>query len=87
MERSDRLKQHLEQAFQPIRLEITDDSHLHAGHQHGGGGHYSVTLCSERFEGCSTLERHRMVYAALGSMMLQDIHALSIKAASPSELG
>lgn len=85
MERSARLQQYLEQAFEPSQLEITDDSHAHAGHRHEGGGHFSVTICSDRFEGRSLVERHRMVYGAVSDMMPQDIHALSIKALTPLE--
>lgn len=84
-DRSARIKAYLEQAFKPTRLDVADDSQAHAGHKHEGGGHFSVTLCSEHFEGRSTIERHRMVYAALGEMMPQDIHALSIKASTPTE--
>ena len=85
MERSARLKSYLEQAFQPTQLQIMDDSHAHAGHSHEGGGHFSVSICSDHFEGRTLIERHRMVYAAVGEMMPRDIHALSIKASTPSE--
>jgi BolA protein len=83
--RSERLRQHLEEAFQPTQLEISDDSHAHAGHSHQGGGHFSVVICSGHFEGRSLIERHRLVYGAVAPMMPQDIHALSIKAYAPSE--
>ncbi len=77
----------LEQALAPERLEITDESHLHVGHAGaaGGGGHFSVSITSARFQGCSTLQRHRMVYQALSDMMPGDIHALSIRARTPEE--
>lgn len=84
-DRGTRLRNLLEQAFRPIHLEVVDDSRSHAGHDHGGGGHFSVSLCSEHFEGRSTLERHRLVYAAVGEMMPGDIHALSITATAPTE--
>ncbi len=84
-ERCSRIRNYLEQAFQPVQLDIVDDSRSHAGHQHGGGGHFFVTICSGHFEGRSTIERHRMVYGALSEMMPQEIHALGIKASSPSE--
>ncbi|MBM4200618.1 MAG: BolA family transcriptional regulator [Gammaproteobacteria bacterium] len=84
-DRSARLRRYLEDAFQPTHLEITDDSHAHAGHSHQGGGHFSVTLCSGHFEGKSLVERHRMVYGAVAAMMPQDIHALSIRAFAPTE--
>jgi BolA protein len=74
-------------ALQPSRLELTDDSALHAGHEgaKGGGGHYSLTIVSAQFSGKNTLARHRLIYAALGSMMQQQIHALAIRAYAPGE--
>lgn len=73
--------------LQPSRLQIRDDSALHAGHEgaKGGGGHYSVTIVSPQFHGKNTLARHRLVYAALGPMMQQQIHALAIRAYAPGE--
>jgi BolA protein len=74
-------------ALQPIRLELADDSALHAGHEgaKGGGGHYRLFIVSSQFSGKSTVTRHRMVYAALGPMMQQQIHALAIRAYAPDE--
>ena len=72
----------------PESMEIMDESGQHIGHEgaKGGGGHYQLLLVSPRFCGVSLPARHRMVYDALGSMMKQDIHALSIKAYAPDEL-
>ncbi|MBE0624274.1 MAG: BolA family transcriptional regulator [Burkholderiales bacterium] len=74
-------------ALQPSHLEIRDDSALHAGHEgaKGGGGHYSLTIVSPQFSGKNTVARHRLVYAALGAMMQQQIHALAIRALAPEE--
>ncbi len=74
-------------ALEPSRLELTDDSARHAGHEgaKGGGGHYSLTIVSPQFAGKSTVARHRLIYAALGSMMQQQIHALAIRAYAPGE--
>jgi BolA protein len=61
-------------------IEIIDDSAKHAGHkQNSGGGHYNAFIISNLFEGKSLLQRHRMVYDALGDMMTNDIHAFSMK--------
>lgn len=78
----------LRAALAPETLEITDQSHLHAGHPgaRGGGGHYALRVVSDRFADQSTVERHRMIYAALGDMMGREIHALSIQAYTPDEL-
>jgi BolA protein len=74
-------------ALEPQRLELADDSALHAGHEgaRGGGGHYRLTIVSQRFSGKNTVARHRMIYAALGPMMRQQIHALAIRAYAPDE--
>lgn len=74
--------------LQPTRIEITDDSHLHAGHvgAREGGGHYRLMIVSASFSGKPTLARHRMVYSALGEMMKHEIHALNIIACTPEEV-
>ena len=74
-------------ALEPSRLELADDSALHAGHEgaKSGGGHYRLTIVSEQFSGKNTVARHRMIYAALGPMMQQQIHALAIRAYAPGE--
>lgn len=73
-------------ALDPQRLEILDDSAKHAGHAGAkDGGHYRLTIVSPRFSGCGTMQRHRLIYEALGPMMRGEIHALSIKALTPEE--
>lgn len=73
--------------LEPTRIEIIDDSALHAGHAgaRNGGGHYRLTIVSPRFTGCSTMQRHRLVYDALAPMLKQEIHALNISAKTPEE--
>lgn len=74
-------------ALQPTRVEVVDESALHAGHAGAasGGGHYRLTLVAEAFRGRATLARHRMVYEALGPLMQDRIHALAIRALAPEE--
>jgi BolA protein len=81
------MRSRLEAAFTPDVLEIVDESHRHAGHAGAkdGRGHFAVRIVSNRFEGVKPLARHRMVYAALGTLMQTDIHALSLEALSPTE--
>jgi BolA family transcriptional regulator, general stress-responsive regulator len=76
-------------ALKPSRLQLKDDSALHAGHEgaKGGGGHYSLTIVSPQFSGKNTVARHRLIYAALGPMMQKQIHALAIRAYAPGEPG
>lgn len=81
------IRQRLESAFQPIELEIVDDSHRHAGHAgaRDGRGHFNVRLVTGAFSGKRQVERHKLVYAALGSLMQTDIHALGLIALSPED--
>jgi BolA protein len=76
------MRERLLAAFAPVELEIIDDSHLHAGHAGAreGKGHFTVRIQSDRFIGTTPLQRHRLVYDALGTMMETDIHALSVNA-------
>jgi BolA protein len=86
-ERVERIRAALEQAFAPEHLVVEDDSHRHAGHAgaRDGRGHFNVQVVSAAFAGMAPLARHRAVYAAVGTMMETDIHALSIDARSPTE--
>lgn len=81
------IKQLLTDTFRPELIEIIDNSAAHAGHAgaRSGGGHYHVTIVAEAFEGKSQVQRHQLVYKALGDLMKQQIHALGINALSPSE--
>ncbi len=83
--RVERIRAALQAALDPQLLEIEDDSHRHAGHAGAkdGRGHFNVHIVSAAFEGKLPLARHRAVYAALGTMMDTDIHALSIRAETP----
>lgn len=77
----------LEKSFQPTELLVKDQSQLHAGHEGAkeGKGHFDVTIVSQAFDGVNRIQRHRMVYDALGDLIETDIHALRIKAFAPSE--
>lgn len=86
-ERVERMRVLLQAVLQPQALDVSDDSHRHAGHAgaRGGLGHFTVDIVSAAFAGKPPLARHRMVYAALGEMMQTDIHALAIHARAPHE--
>lgn len=87
--RVDAIRAALQAAFDPVRLEVVDDSQRHAGHAgaRDGRGHFNVAIVSAAFAGMASLARHRAVYAALGGLMQTDIHALSIQARTPDEAG
>ena len=70
----------------PLRLEVIDDSALHAGHAGAReGGHYRLLIVSREFAGKTTLQRHRLIHDALGELMRSRIHALSIRSLTPEE--
>lgn len=70
----------------PLQLQLIDDSAEHAGHAGaGGGGHYRLLIVSAQFAGKTTLQRHRLIYDALGDLMRCRIHALSIRSLTPDE--
>ena len=75
------------EVFSPTEILVKDQSHLHAGHAGAkdGKGHFDVRLVSSRFDGLSRINRHRMVYDALSSYIQSDVHALRIKAISPTD--
>lgn len=83
----DDIRARFDAAFPGASIELSDDSHLHAGHagSAGGAGHYTVRIVSDRFEGRPTLARHRLVYDAVKDWMPHRIHALVILARSPAE--
>ena len=87
-DREQRIVSRLAATFAPDQCLLEDESALHAGHAGAasGGGHYRLRLVAARFEGCSRVARHRLVYDCLADMMQADIHALAITALAPSEL-
>lgn len=75
------IRQRLQDALRPTQLDVIDDSHKHIGHAGAasGGGHYTVKIASPLFAGKTRIEKHKLIYNALGSMMEKEIHALKIK--------
>lgn len=70
----------------PHALEIRDDSARHAGHAGAAsGGHYAIFIVADCFSGLSSVQRHRLVYDAIGDLPGAHIHALSIHAKTPEE--
>ena len=82
------LERKLKDAFAPERLEIVDDSALHAGHagaREGGESHFTVLITAEVFAGRSRIERHRLINQVLAEELAGPVHALVIKAGAPGE--
>jgi BolA family transcriptional regulator, general stress-responsive regulator len=91
----DRIKAKLQAAFAPVSLEVTDESHKHAGHAHvlttpgaatkSGGTHFHIKIVSDAFKGKSRIERHRAINHLLKAEFAAGVHALAIEAKVPSE--
>lgn len=82
-----RIMDTLRLALHTERIDLADDSHLHAGHAgaRDGRGHFRVRIVSADFQGLRTLQRHQLIYQALEALMQTDIHALNIIAHTPEE--
>ena len=84
------IRERLDAALHPTRVELVDESARHAGHAGArpqGETHFRLTIVAEAFAGASRVARQRMVFDALGDLMQTDIHALSITARTPDEDG
>lgn len=82
------IKEKLTEAFSPQSLEVVNDSHRHAGHAGSPGtgeSHFRVSIVSDRFNGLSRVECHRLVNEALASELSGPVHALAIKAIAPAD--
>jgi len=85
---SEAIRVKLQAAFEPDRLEVTDESHRHAGHsgaRPGGESHFAVTIESASFQGVSRVQRQRRVYGVLAEELAGPVHALSVTALAPGE--
>ena len=82
------IKQRLMARLAPTSLELDDqsDRHIgHAGHDSRGESHFALVIESAAFAGLTRVQRQRAVYAALGDLMQERVHALTIKALAPGE--
>ena len=76
----------LTEAFQPVILNIIDESSQHAGHvgaRPEGETHFRVEIASAAFADKNRVERQRMVYAVLADELAGPVHALSVSANAP----
>jgi BolA family transcriptional regulator, general stress-responsive regulator len=88
MSMESRIRAVLTNTLRPTRLDVTNESELHAGHRSSpdtGESHFRVLVVSERFQGKSRIERHRMINEALATELSGGLHALAIKALTPGE--
>ena len=83
-----RMREKLMISLNPTRLDVVNESHLHAGHASSPGtgeSHFRVLVVSTDFEGKSRVERHRIVNELLKDELRDGVHALAIKALAPGE--
>jgi BolA protein len=83
------MRERLRTALSPTAFTLVDESDRHRGHAgHDGRGesHFALTIESAAFTGQSRVARQRLVYAALGELMRERVHALTIRARAPGEL-
>ena len=80
--RVEAIRARLTEALEPAALEVIDESHMHIGHAgaRDGKGHFRIKITSDLFRGLPPLQRHRLIYEALGELMDTEIHALGIEA-------
>ena len=85
--RMQKMESALHSSFNPTYLSIVDDSESHLGHAGAltGKGHFILEIESLTFKGKTQVAIHQMIYKALGDLMENDIHALSIKARIPKD--
>ncbi len=90
------IERKLRERFAPERLEIVNESHLHAGHHHVESGHHAefdgkgethlrIRIVAPAFAAMSRVERHRAVNAVAADEIKAGLHALAIEASAPGE--
>ena len=80
------IKKRLEEKLDLIHFEIKDFTGRHLNHKlHEGGFHLEATIVSDNFVDRTLVDRHRIVYEAMGELMKHEIHALSMKTLTKSE--
>ncbi len=82
------IRKKIEERLEPARLEVKDESHLHAGHagaREGGESHFRLLIVSDRFEGLSRVARQRIVNDILREELAGPVHALAMKTLTRGE--
>lgn len=82
------LESKLQAAFDPISLEVMDESsqhHGHAGARADGESHFRVRIVASAFQGKSRVEQHRMINGVLAEELKERVHALAIEASVPKD--
>jgi len=86
MDISNKIEQKLTDNLELLHFEVKDFTGRHLNHeQHDGGFHLEAVIVSENFINKSLIERHKLIYAALGELLKHEIHAFSMKTLTPDE--
>jgi stress-induced morphogen len=72
---TEELKNRIEQALPGAIVQVDD--------LNGGGDHFRAEVVSDRFEGLSRIEQHKLIYDVFGNEIGGAIHALSLKTSTP----
>ena len=83
-----KMQERLKAALSPVKIELTDDSEKHRGHggyNPAGESHFTLDIESPAFDGKTRLQRQRLVHKALGDLLEERVHALSVRARAPGE--
>jgi BolA protein len=83
-----RIREKLIIALEPTRLDVINESELHAGHRSSPGtgeSHFKIVIVSPKFQGLARIARHRLVNAVLADEMKGPIHALALATYAPDE--
>ena len=75
MPTADELKHRIEQALPGANVQVED--------LNGTGDHFRAEIVSDRFDGLSRIEQHKLVYDVFGNEIGGPIHALSLKTSTP----
>lgn len=82
------IREKLEKAFAPARLEVIDDSESHRGHggfREGVQTHFNLVIRAEAFNGVSRVARQRMVMKVLKDELEGPVHALAMDVAGTED--
>jgi stress-induced morphogen len=74
---AEELKQRIERALPGARVDVEDIT--------GGGDHFRAEIVSDRFDGLSRIQQHKLIYDVFGAEIGGPIHALSIKTSTPGD--
>ena len=84
MSRQESIYSKLQQALEPLHLEVIDESHMHNVPE-GAESHFKVVVVSDRFEGEKLIARHRLINRTLAAELQGGVHALALHTMTPEE--